>query len=269
MQSFNDGEFEKYRHLIYDSCGIYFSTVKKDILRNKVSKLMSKNNIASYAEYYDILATDGGKKYTAEFIDEITTNKTDFFRENNHFDFIKDRIHFIMEKSRRIAVNKEIRVWSAGCSTGEEAYTLAMVLAECLPEEFNIKILATDISNKVLSAASKGIYPQRIRDAVGPYHLNKYFERLDSEYFRVADNIRKMVTVRRFNLMELFPFENTFDILFCRNVMIYFDQKVQQLLLNKFYDVTAPGGLLFLGHSESLINKTHRYQYIQPTIYIK
>jgi len=145
---------------------------------------------------------------------------------------------------------------------------LAIVLTENLPEEVNVKILATDISSRALTAASRGAYPQRIKDEVDGYYLTRYFERSD-EGFKVVGPIRDMVTVRQFNLMDIFPFKNTFDMIFCRNVMIYFDLKVQQMLLDKFYNVTAPGGLLFLGHSESLINKTHRYKYIQPTIYMK
>lgn len=268
MQSFTDKEFEKYRRLIYDSFGIYLGNAKKDTLKSKLLKLMAKNGIYSYEEYYDTLTIDKDKQRITEFINEITINKTDFFRENNHFDFIRNQIDFILETNRRILKNREIRVWSAGCSTGEEAYTLAFVLKECLPEEINIKILATDICSKVLAAAGRGVYSSRIQSEVDHYYLAKYFERSGNDY-RVIDEIRELVTVRQFNLMDAFAFSNTFDMIFCRNVMIYFDAIVQQKLLDKFYAVNASGGLLFLGHSESLINKRHRYQYIQPTIYMK
>lgn len=268
LQHFTDEEFEKYRQLIYGNYGIYIGNVKKDILRTKLYKLMTRNNISSYDEYYNILITSTGKQQITEFINEITTNKTEFFRENNHFEFIKNKINFIMQKNQRILKNKEIRVWSAGCSTGEEAYTLAFILKECLPDDINVKILATDICNKVLAIAGKGLYPSRIKNEVNQYYLTKYFENTDNN-FKVSDRIKNLVTVRQFNLMDTFGFKNTFDMIFCRNVMIYFDSKVQQNLLDKFYRVTASGGLLFLGHSESLINKNHRYQYIQPTIYMK
>lgn len=268
LQSFTDREFEKYRRLIYEKSGIHLSDVKKDTLKAKLHKLMARNSMYSYDEYYDTLVTDRDKQSIIEFINEITINKTDFFRENNHFDFIKYKIQWILEKNPRILRNREIRVWSAGCSTGEEAYTLAFVLKECLPEKINIKILATDICSKVLIIAGKGIYPSRIRNEIDSYYLTRYFERSENEY-KVVDSIRELVTIRQFNLMDAFPFSNTFDMIFCRNVMIYFDTKTQQSLLDKFYSVTAPGGLLFLGHSESLINKRHRYQYIQPTIYSK
>ena len=268
LHSFDDKAFEKYKRLIHDNFGIYLNSSKKDTLKTKLNKLMTRTGIYSYDEYYNVLATDKDKKYIPEFINEITINKTDFFRENNHFDFIRNKLGFILEKNQRILKNREIRVWSAGCSTGEEAYTLAFVLKECLPEEVNIKILATDICNKVLSIAIKGVYPFRIKSEIDSYYLTKYFESSNNN-FRVVDSIRDFVTIRQFNLMDVFPFSNTFDMIFCRNVMIYFDSKVQQSLLDKFYNVTASGGLLFLGHSESLINKKHRYQYIQPTVYVK
>ncbi len=268
MQSFTDREFEKYRRLIYEKSGIHLSDVKKDMLKAKLHKLMSRNGMDSYDEYYNVLVTDRDKRQMTEFINEITINKTDFFRENNHFDFIRNKINYILEKNQRITRNRGIRVWSAGCSTGEEACTLAFVLKECLPDNITIKILATDICSKVLVIAAKGIYPSRIKSEIDSYYLSKYFERSDND-FKVVDSIKELVTFRQFNLMDAFPFSNTFDLIFCRNVMIYFDAKVQQSLLDKFYNVTAPGGLLFLGHSESLINKRHRYQYIQPTIYIK
>ncbi len=268
MQSFTDREFEKYRRLIHDSFGIHLSDAKKETLKSKLVKLMARYGMYSYDEYFDVLVSDNDKSHITEFINEITINKTDFFRENHHFDFIKNRIGFITETNRRILKNKEIRVWSAGCSTGEEAYTLAFILKECLPEEINIKILATDICSKVLAAAGRGVYSSRIKRDIDGYYLSKYFESYDNEY-RVKDEIRGLVTVRQFNLMDAFGFSNTFDLIFCRNVMIYFDSAVQQKLLDKFYGVNTLGGLLFLGHSESLINKRHRYQYVQPTIYLK
>jgi chemotaxis protein methyltransferase CheR len=268
LMSFSDKEFGKYKQLIYNDFGIYLNCAKKDTLKTKLCKLMTRNGINSYDEYYNALVTDTDNRYITEFINEITINKTDFFRENNHFDFISKKIKFILENNQRIIRNREIRVWSAGCSSGEEAYTLAFILKECLADEIKIKILATDICNKVLTVASKGVYPAKIKSEIDNYYLSKYFDRGDNNY-KVAGNIKDLVTLRQFNLMSAFPFSNTFDMIFCRNVMIYFDLKVQQHLLDKFYNTITSGGLLFLGHSESLINKKHRYQYIQPTIYMK
>lgn len=268
MHEFSDRYFDKFSKLAYDNVGIYFSRVKEDMLKSKIDKLMLKNSISSYGEYFNILATGSHNKYMTEFTDEITINKTDFFREINHFDFIKKNIDFIISKNIRIRNNLEIRIWSSACSTGQEAYTIAIVLKECMPEHINIKILATDVCTEVLGTAQKGFYSESIRSEVEPYILSKYFVRNSNEY-QIIPEIRNMVVFRQFNLMNEFPFNNKFDIIFCRNVMIYFDSITQQKVLDKMYNVLASGGLLFIGHSESLINKTHSLQYIQPTVYIK
>lgn len=268
MQTFSDIHFERFTTFIHDNFGIFMNEIKKDMLKIRLSKLMTRNGLDSYDEYYRVLTQSKEAKYISEFAEEITINKTDFFREKSHFEFLRGKTGFILEKNRRIESNNEIRVWSSACSTGEEAYTIAMVLKECMPQGINIKILATDISNKVLQTAKKGIYPLNIKNEVEGYYLLKYFKKTGMNY-EVENSIKEMVTYRSFNLMDAFPFKNSFDIIFCRNVMIYFDTDTQQSLLDKFHNVINPGGFLFIGHSESLTNKRHKFQYVQPTIYIK
>jgi chemotaxis protein methyltransferase CheR len=163
--------------------------------------------------------------------------------------------------------NREIRAWSAGCSTGEEAYTLSMVLQESFPN-LDIKILATDIDQKVLKKAVSGEYGIGEADDVERYYLAKYFKKTDRSLF-VCDEIKSKVTFRQFNLMNKFSFKKGFDIIFCRNVMIYFDAPTQQKILKKFYDALVPGGLLFIGHSEGITDKNPGYIYVQPTVYRK
>lgn len=262
-----DIQYEKYRTLIYQNFGIHFPPTKREIVVTKVDKLMRKYNLTSYDEYYQLL-TKGNGEYWAEFSDEITVHQTNFFRENNHFEFIRTRLRFILETNPRILENNEIRVWSAGCSTGEEPYTLAMVLREWLPTEVNIRILATDVSGRSVATAQRGVYPATIKKDMDPYFLMEYFHH-DGEHYQVKPEIKELITFRLFNLMDPFPFKNTFDIIFCRNVMIYFDAQVQQELVKKFHDYLCRGGLLFIGHSESLINKQFSFKYIQPTIYQK
>lgn len=268
MQSFDNIRFEKFSRFIYNEYGIFLSEIKKEMVHTKIDKLMSRYNINSYDEYYNILASGMDRQFLTDFANEITINKTDFFREINHFDFIQNNIGFIIGKNERILRNNEIRVWSSACSTGQEPYTLAMVLKECLPEGMGIKILGTDVNSKVLADAKRGLYPMSIKNEVRQYYLQKYFKNTGRE-FMIEEDLKKIVTFRQFNLMEPFPFKNTFDMIFCRNVMIYFDSEVQQRLLDKFYSVIAPGGLLFIGHSESLTNKKHKFEYVQPTVYIK
>lgn len=268
MKTLSDGLFLKYSSFIYDNYGIHITISKKDMLQAKLIKLVIRNKIDSYEEYFRILTQNKNREMLLEFSSEITINKTDFFRENNHFEFIKNNINLITEKNKRIIRNNEIRVWSAGCSTGEEPYTLGMVLKEHFIPGIDIKILATDLSKDVLRKAMGGVYSQAIMNQVEKYYVLKYFEKEDLNW-RAKSSLKNIITFRLFNLMDNFPFKKSFDIIFCRNVMIYFDNKVQQKLIDKFYDVLAPGGILFIGHSESLTGKNHKFKYIKPTIYMK
>ena len=269
MGQFSDAHFRKFSRLIYNSFGIYMNMTKKDLLETKLSKIMRRNRIDSYRQYYDILTRGDNGKHLEELANVITVNQTSFFREINHFKFISGRMDFWMSKNNRVLNNKEIRVWSAACSTGEEAYTAAMVLKECMPPWINIRVLATDINKDVLVKAKKGIYPPEVKNDVETYYLGKYFIK-SSQGYEVTSDIKSLVTIRSFNLMDRFPFTGLFDIILCRNVMIYFDPEVRRKLLNKFYRVMPPGGLIFIGHSESITAQdTQKFMYIQPTIYMK
>jgi chemotaxis protein methyltransferase CheR len=266
MIQIKSGVFEKFRVLIYENLGIY--QTKAELLQGKLNKLIRKYNLSSFEEYYRILTTGANQQYWREFVDEITIHKSSFFRENNHFEFIRSQLRMILSNNPRIMKNNEIKVWSAGCATGEEPYTLGMVLKEWLPEEIAIRILATDISSHTLAVAQSGSFSANIKKDMDPYYLVRYFTHAGANY-EIVSGIKKNITFRLFNLMDPFPFEDTFDIIFCRNVMIYFDINIQQELVRKFYDYLTPGGLMFIGHSESLLNKQQDFQYIQPTIYLK
>lgn len=268
MQRFGADQFHKFSSFIYSNFGINMNESKKEILHTKLNKLVSRYNLASYDEYYGNLLNNTGGRLLTEFADEITVNKTSFFRENNHFVFIRNHMAGLIESNPRILANREIRVWSSACSTGEEAYSLAMTLKECVPGGIAIKLLATDISCKALTAAQKGVYPPLIRADVEHGYLAKYFDET-AEGYRVSESIKKLVTFRCFNLVEEFPFKNSFDIVFCRNVMIYFDAILRRDLLERFHRVISPGGLLFVGHSESITGQAHRFKYLQPTVYLK
>ena len=267
MIDLSDAQFRKYRKFIYDSFGINFAEAKREILEIKLKKLISEKGLGSYGAYYDLLTKSSDRELLNEFIAEITVNKTDFFREINHFNFIKNNTTLITDNNRRILKNREIRAWSAGCSTGEEAYTLSMVLQESFPN-LDIKILATDIDQKVLKKAVSGEYGIGTADCIERYYLAKYFKKTDRNLF-VCDELKSKVTFRQFNLMNKFTFKKGFDIIFCRNVMIYFDAPTQQKILEKFYDALVPGGLLFIGHSEGITDKNPGYLYVQPTVYKK
>ncbi len=268
MSQLSEQQFDRYRDLIYRSCGIYLNQSKLLMLQAKLDKLLRQNKIDSYDDYYQRLRGEKDQQIWAEFIDEITVHQSGFFRENHHFEYIRSQLRTILEANKRISENGEIRVWSMACATGEEPYTLGMVLTEWLPPQISIRILATDISGRILSVAQNGTYPSSIKKNMDPYYLKHYFN-YDGDSYQVKQTIRDLVTFRLFNLIEPFSFKDVFDLIFCRNVMIYFDHYIQQQLIYKIYQVTNLGGFLFLGHSESLINNQYGFKYVQPTIYVK
>lgn len=263
----SDKQFEKFKNLVKEKIGVNLNDGKRELLQAKVSKLMRDAEIYCYDKYYETICSCKGASWKF-FVDNITIHKTNFFREDNHFNFIRDKLNNIFKSNPRILQNKEIRVWSSACSTGDEAYTLAMVLKEYIPPEISIKILATDVSSLVIQEAQTAEYVLDSEDIINPYFLQKYFKKTGNIY-KITDELKNIVTFRTFNLMSPFPFINKFDIIFCRNVMIYFDIETQEKLIKKFYDVTTPGGLLFIGHSESLNQRQYKFKYLQPTIYIK
>lgn len=199
-------------------------------------------------------------------IDALTTNKTSFFREEKHYQFFRENILPGL-------CEKRLRIWSAACSTGEEPYSIAIQLAESLLDfrSWDIRILATDISTNVLERARSAVYPEEVLAPVPPLWRKKYFipeEGVESSW-KVRPEITKLVSFARLNFLDRFPMRGPFDVIFCRNAMIYFDKKTQETLVNRFYDLLAPGGYLLIGHAESLNGSDHNYKYIQPATYQK
>lgn len=268
MDEFTDIYFKKYCDLLYKRTGIFVRENKKETFKLKVDKSMRKLNIHSHDEYLQYLQKHDGKEHFQQFINDMTINTTEFFREKQHFDFIENNIRFIIQNNPRIVRKNEIRVWSAAASSGQEAVSLAILFKECFDSNMNIKILATDIDKEILSKAVNGIYSHSECKDIPQEFLYKYFEKVNNG-FSVKEEIRDMIKYRHFNLMQNFNFKKGFDIIFCRNVMIYFNNPVQERLVNKFYNNLVQGGLLFIGHSESLVSKSHEYQYIGPAIYMK
>jgi chemotaxis protein methyltransferase CheR len=262
------GNFNRFSDLIYNQFGIYYSDTKIEILQTKLNKLMSKYNMVSYDECYGNLISMADKTLLSDFANEITVNFTSFFRESLHFDYIRENAAGLLAAKPDRTGDNDFRVWSSACSTGEEPYTLAMILKEALPAGVNIRILASDINKKVLSIAQRGLYSADIKNEVERRYLDKYFYKTPTGYM-ISDELKKLVSFRHFNLMHDFPFRNNFDMVFCRNVMIYFDAAVRQELLNKFYEILPAGGLLFIGHSESLSGHNHKFRYVQPAVYVK
>lgn len=257
---------------LYKNMGIFTENTKKNLLAQKLSKLMSEAGITNSGEYYHFIVSppisERQKELKDKFIDTVTVHKTNFFRENNHFEFLQKNISNIIAESQSAKISGELRVWSSACSTGEEAYTLSMLFKEILPAGMRAKILATDISPDSIRKALACSYKFGPEDNITNYYINKYFTKINDSW-TITDEVKNCITFRLFNLMDVFPFKNPFDIIFCRNVMIYFDKEVQERLVNNFYNALGQKGLLFIGHSESLIQIKHSFTYHEPTIYKK
>lgn len=267
-----ENEFARLAALVYAKCGLNLHQGKLHLMRARLGKRLRATGCRNFSEYFEyLIETDDGKELT-EMVNAMTTNKTGFFREASHFRFLRDHLFpEILPDSRR---RTRIRFWSAGCSTGEEPYSLAISILEHFRGDggLDAKILGTDVSTQVLSEAQKGVYAaSKLRDVsvtLQRRYFQKGFGRLEG-HFRIKDPVRRMVMYRRHNLMESFPQGIAPDAIFCRNVMIYFDKRTQQELIQRFHDCLVPGGHLFLGHSESLAGHTHSFTYIQPSIYRK
>ena len=268
LRMLRESQLKSYSNLLYKKTGISISESKKETFEIKIQKLMRRNNISNYDEYFEIISNEENKESIQEFINTITTNTTEFFREVAHFDYIEKNIEKILADIPRIKNNREIRVWCAASSSGQEPVTAALVLRQALSEDINIKILATDISSNVLKKAMKGYYAPSECAGIPKHFLSKYFLKTQEGY-QLKGEILKLISYRYFNLIDNFNFKNSFDIVLCRNVMIYFNNSVQETLINKIYDNLVNGGLLFIGHSESLVNKKHSFKFVGPSIYRK
>lgn len=267
-----DEDFENLSHLIYKTCGIHLKERKRELVQARLSRRLKEKGIKSFREYCQLLKSRDSKMEMVHLINAIATNLTSFFREPVHFDYLTEAVLPEIFASPRTSLR--VRFWSAGCSTGEEPYSLAMTLLKYLPKlaGIDIKILGTDISTRVLKQATRGIYsPDRVK-SIPALGLNTFFDKFkqeDGAYYQVKDSVRKLITFRQLNLMDPFPLKEIFDVIFCRNVMIYFDRAHQASLVNKFYHCLKPGGFLLIGHSESLTGIDQAFEYIQPTIYRK
>ena len=266
--------YHKFAKLIYDLAGIALGDSKRELMRSRLLKRLRVLDLNSFEEYLQFLEqNDSEGNELVQLLDAISTNKTDFFREPQHFEFLTNSILPALVARAKGKGTTRIRFWSAGCSSGEEPYTLAMVLRDYFAQcpGFDVKILATDLSTRVLHTAYEGLYEEEKIAPIPPkFRLASFVKEKENgrAYYRVKSEVREMISFRRLNLMNPhFPFSGKFDVIFCRNVMIYFDKATQESLVGKYFDVTAPGGYLFIGHSESLTSLKTRYQFIKPTIY--
>jgi chemotaxis protein methyltransferase CheR len=273
MMAISDQEFTKLRDLIQRRFGINLTDQKRSLLVGRLQKLMRNLNLATFSQYYDYLVEDKTEQALGELVDLISTNHTYFNREKDHFDyFFETALPTVVENLKK-QNRKDLRIWCAGCSSGEEPYTLLMLMMEFFGNEYSAwdaGILATDISDRALSIAKRGAYstdrvlqlPEKLR--------RKYFTAAGADEMAVIDQLKREATFRRFNLMNTsFPFKKPFQMIFCRNVMIYFDQPTREALVSRYHQFTEPGGYLFIGHSETLGRNQTLYKYLKPALYQK
>lgn len=266
-----DQEFSQIAALVYDNFGINLTDKKKALVRGRLNKLLREKGFKDFTEYLEAIKRDTSGLYLVELIDKISTNHTFFFRESDHFQFLMDQA--FPELLGRLGEGDEVRIWCAGCATGEEAYTLAMLCKTFFSRQekkLRPKILATDISLTALRHASAGKYvDERVR--MIPESLKKQFlYRLGNDSWTVADDLKDMVLFKRLNFMDSsFPFRNRFHLIFCRNVMIYFDKETKNDLVNRLSQQLYPGHYFFIGHSETLGKDSFDLQYVRPSVYRK
>ncbi len=270
MPEMTEEEYHKLAQLIYKVSGISLKDSKQALLTSRLAGVLAQSGRKNFTEYYNSLVNDPSGAAVAALVDRITTNHTYFMREPAHFNYFRDTV---LPSLKKTVTDKDMRIWCAACSTGEEPYTLAMILDEFLDADksrWDSQVLATDLSEKVLKDAARGVYAQERIEPLPSLWKQKYLKRLPDGSYEFVERIKKEVIYRRFNLIEpVYPFRKKFHVIFCRNVMIYFDSDTRASIINKLYDVTEPGGYLFIGHSEAIDRTKSRYKYIMPAVYQK
>lgn len=268
----SDKEFNQIRKLVSEHTGISLSDAKKNLVYSRLVKRLRSLQMRSFKDYCAYLTSKSGEDELINFTNAITTNLTSFFREAHHFDFLKNKL--VPEFLQNNADTRRIRVWSAGCSTGEEPYSLAMVLREAIPRSkgWDVKILATDLDSNVLEHAATGIYNEDRIESLPKGRIKtwfKYGSGNNKGSVMVHPALKEMIHFKRLNLMHEWPMKGKFDVIFCRNVMIYFDKPTQKKLYGRFCNQLIDRGHICIGHSESMFKVSTDFEQIGNTIYKK
>jgi chemotaxis protein methyltransferase CheR len=257
-------EFEQIRQLAYRTFGLDLKSGKEELVSARLRKLVRGGGFRSFHDYYQSIVQDRTGESLLAMIDALATNHTSFLREADHFQFLRDQV------LPELGTRDPIEVWSAACSTGEEVWTLGMVLNEALPNR-RIHIAASDISNKALNFAQRAVYPAERCHGVSAAWLARYFAGTGRPpvSYQVAAGLRTQAAFRRINLVESYSWPRPFAVIFCRNVMIYFDRPTQERVIAGLSRHLEPGGYLFVGHAESLTRVSHSLEYVRPAVYRK
>ncbi len=265
--SLSDREFEAVRNKVYKLAGISMSDAKRTLVVSRLSKIVRRLNLNTFSEYIDFLDRGASATDIQEFINALTTNLTRFYREDHHFEHLVDHVGTLMNDPK-IKSAKRLRIWSAGCSTGQEPYTIAMALFDAYPQlkTWDIRILATDIDTDVVQRAQHGIYKENDLAGLSP-ERSRFFEQVGNGDVRIPDFIRKVIAFKPLNLMNDWPMKGPFDAIFCRNVAIYFNKPTQERMFTRMGELLAPHGFLYIGHSENLNSVSDKFKLVGKTIY--
>ena len=259
-------DFSRISNIVYEYSGINMQEGKEPLVQLRLLKRMRNLGISNFSKYIDFIESSSGKEELYRMIDVMTANETSFFREPAYFDFIKNEVIPKLTEDK-------LRVWSAACSSGEEPYTLAIVLNECLTEKIlkDTRILATDLSVRMLNIAKSGIYSEETIMSIADNLRTKYLSKVSigEDNYKVSPILRRMVYFSSINLMKEWPMKGPFDFIMCSNAMIYFDRQTQERLLARFWDYVKPGGYLFVGDSEGLSKIPNNFHYVSPAVYRK
>ncbi len=263
-----DKEFETIRTIVSERTGIVLSDGKRDMVYGRLVRRLRALGLSGFSEYCDLIVK-GDESELSEFVNAITTNLTAFFREKHHFEFLENELLPSIIKNKK---ERKLRVWSAGCSSGEEPYSIAMVVRETVPADWDVKILATDLDTNMVKKASSGIYAETRVSGIDKNRLKRWVRKgkgAHSDMIRISDELRNIITFNQLNLMHSWPFKGPFDFIFCRNVVIYFNKDTQRILFNRFADLLYDDAHLFIGHSESMFNVCDRFRLLGKTIHKK
>lgn len=262
-----DADFDALRALVHRETGISLAVNKRNLVYSRLSRRLRALRLNSFAAYRELLEGGNGREMV-EFINAITTNLTSFFRESHHFDYLKQQV--LAPLANR--AGQRMRIWSAGCSTGEEPYSIAMSVCEVLGDapRADVRILATDLDSDVLSRARAGRYSADTVKSIDPTRRGRFFQEVEENgttRYSVRPMLSRLITFNQLNLMHELPMRGPLDVIFCRNVVIYFDKETQRRLFQRYARLQRPGDLLFIGHSESMFKVSEAYTLIGRTIY--
>jgi len=269
--TFSTKDFDKVRSFILSETGITLSEGKKNMVYGRLSRRLRQTGMNTFKEYIEFASQDNSEE-RVNFVNAITTNLTSFFREEHHFDFLKNTV--IPHLMRKNAQTRKIRIWSAGCSTGEEPYSIAIALYESIPdiENWDVKILATDLDTNVLAHGRAGVYDAERITGLNKTRTSTWFLKGKGQHagsVRVDSRLKSLITFNQLNLMKEWPMKGPFDFMFCRNVIIYFEKTTQRVLFDRYSKLLVDDAHLFLGHSESLYKVSDKFELIGNTIYQK